>query len=356
MVPTIPQDPAALRGSSRYELGTQANRLFQAGQALGLLRFGRGVMTPGGGASWLDDHGRPDPSHGVQTWITCRMAHVYSLGTMLGFPGAERIVDNMVQGLLGRLHGDENGGWYPSLTLRPDGTVDHGTVKECYAHAFVMLAASSAWLAGRPGAEELLEKAVDTYDTYFWDEQAGLAVDTLDTPLRTVDPYRGINANMHSTEAFLAIADATGDERFRRRAGRVITHVVDWARANNWRIPEHFDQDWNPRLDYNADRKDDQFKPYGATPGHGIEWSRLITQWAISTYGWDPATTPWRRRRARSSTRRSTCSPAPWPTAGRQTASPGSSIRPTGRADPSFMTGCTGPSPRASTPPPRSTR
>ncbi len=33
------------------------------------------------------------------------------------------------------------------------------------------------------------------------------------------------------------------------------------------------------------DKKDDQFKPYGATPGHGIEWARLITQWAVSTYG-----------------------------------------------------------------------
>lgn len=32
---------------------------------------------------------------------------------------------------------------------------------------------------------------------------------------------------------------------------------------------------------------DDPFKPYGATPGHGIEWARLITQWALSTFGKD---------------------------------------------------------------------
>ena len=37
------------------------------------------------------------------------------------------------------------------------------------------------------------------------------------------------------------------------------------------------------------DRPDDQFKPYGATPGHGIEWARLITQWALSTYKEDKA-------------------------------------------------------------------
>ena len=40
-----------------------------------------------------------------------------------------------------------------------------------------------------------------------------------------------------------------------------------------------------PDLDCNMDNPADPFKPYGATPGHGIEWSRLITQWAVSTFG-----------------------------------------------------------------------
>lgn len=37
-----------------------------------------------------------------------------------------------------------------------------------------------------------------------------------------------------------------------------------------------------PALEFNRDKPDDQFKPYGATPGHGIEWARLITQYALS--------------------------------------------------------------------------
>ena len=50
-----------------------------------LLDFGRaGLVAPGGGAAYLDDDGRPDPSQGVQAWITCRTVHVYSLGAMLG--------------------------------------------------------------------------------------------------------------------------------------------------------------------------------------------------------------------------------------------------------------------------------
>ena len=59
---------------------------------------------------------------------------------------------------------------------------------------------------------------------------------------------------------------------------------MGWAMENDWRIPEHFGPDWAPDLDCNKERPDDPFKPYGATPGHGIEWARLITQWARSTF------------------------------------------------------------------------
>ena len=31
----------------------------------------------------------------------------------------------------------------------------------------------------------------------------------------------------------------TGKEAYRERAGRIIRHVIGWAEANNWRIPEH---------------------------------------------------------------------------------------------------------------------
>ena len=94
---------------------------------------------------------------------------------------------------------------------------------------------------------------------------------------------------MHSVEAFLAAADVTSDEKYRRRAGRIIDHVVKWAADNNWRIPEHFTDDWNACLYLNEDKPDDPFKPFGATPGHGMEWARLIVQWTLSTYEKDSA-------------------------------------------------------------------
>ena len=60
--------------------------------------------------------------------------------------------------------------------------------------------------------------------------------------------------------------------------------MLGWASNNKWRIPEHFSKDWVADLECNKERPDDPFKPYGATPGHGMEWSRLITQWALSTF------------------------------------------------------------------------
>ncbi|MEE8737568.1 MAG: AGE family epimerase/isomerase [Bifidobacterium sp.] len=264
----------------KYRLGTQANRIFMASETYELLNFGRHFPAPQGGSGWLDDNGGIDPSQGIQTWITGRMTHVYSIASLLGYPGADALADAGLRGLTGILHDDANGGWYPFVN--EDGS--HAADKICYTHAFVILAASSALLAGRPGARELLDEALATFDKRFWDDKTGLAVDTWNTEFTTLDPYRGLNANMHTTEAFLAVADATGNISYRVRAGRIIDHVVQWARDNEWRIPEHFNENWVADLEFNADKKDDQFKPYGATPGHGIEWARLITQWALSFY------------------------------------------------------------------------
>lgn len=264
----------------KYQYGTKENKAFLKDQTETLLKFGRRFPSPGGGSYWLGDDGTPWKDRDRETWITGRMAHVYSLGALLGYEGCRELAAAAIKGLRGELYDEKNGGWFAAVSA--DGT-GKGP-KQCYAHAFVILAASSAYLAGVDGAEELLELAEQTYDKYFWDEEKGLSVDTWNTEFTRLDPYRGLNANMHTVEAFLADADAAGKEVYRVRAGRIIDHVISWAEKNEWRIPEHYTSSWTPDLECNADKKDDQFKPYGATPGHGIEWARLITQWTLSTY------------------------------------------------------------------------
>ncbi|MBQ8488495.1 MAG: AGE family epimerase/isomerase [Pseudobutyrivibrio sp.] len=264
----------------KYVLDSAENKTFVREIRNNLLAFGHQFPSPGGGSYYLGDDGTPWKDRPRETWITSRMCHVYSLGAMLGHEGSEALADAALKGLTGELHDDEHGGWYAGLTADGDILPD----KQCYAHAFVILAASSAMLAGRPEARELLKDALRIYDKFFWQDEIGLSVDKWNTEFTVLDDYRGINANMHTVEAFLAAADALGDENYRVRAGRIISHIVVWAKENNWRIPEHFTSDWQMDLECNKDKPDDQFKPYGATPGHGIEWARLITQWAVSTY------------------------------------------------------------------------
>jgi sulfoquinovose isomerase len=237
-----------------------------------LLNFGHAFPHPLGGAAWLDEDGRPDLTRPVHLYITARMAHVYALGHLLGHEGAAALADAALDGLRGPLHDDEYGGWFAAL--EPDGTPV--TDKSCYAHAFVVLAASSGVQAGRPGAAELLADALEVWTGAFWEESAGMFADAADRSLATLDPYRGVNANMHSVEALLAAYDATGDRTLLDRALGIAERVVRFARHQEWRIPEHFDRDWRPMLEHNRERPDDQFQPYGATVGHGLEWSRLL--------------------------------------------------------------------------------
>lgn len=267
----------------KYRINTAENKKFLGEIREKLFDFGHRFPAPGGSAYYLGDDGTPWTDRNREAYVTCRMVHVYSLAGFLGHEGSDALVDAGLKGLAGEMRDAKNGGWYAGLA--PDGT--NLPNKQCYAHAFVILAASSAVLAGRPGAKELLREALEVYDLRFWNEEEGLSCDTWNTEFTVLDDYRGLNANMHTVEAFLAAADVLQDEKYRIRAGRIIDHVAGWASGNEWRIPEHFTKDWKADLECNKEKPDDPFKPYGATPGHGIEWARLIAQWALSTYPQD---------------------------------------------------------------------
>lgn len=237
-----------------------------------LLDFGRRFPHPAGGAGYLDDNGDVDLTRPVQTYITARMAHVYCLAELLGETGGAALADRALTGLTGPLRDPLCGGWFTQIA----GSAAIPDIKACYDHAFVVLAASSGTVAERPGARGLLDAALDTLNERFWDDAEAMYMDHWDRAFSTLSPYRGINANMHAVEALLAVTDAIGDTRWRIRALGIAERVTEFARGQQWRIPEHFTPTWDPLLEHNRDRPDDQFQPFGATIGHGLEWSRLM--------------------------------------------------------------------------------
>lgn len=238
-----------------------------------LLDFARGSRVDGGFA-WLDDDGVPDPAEPLHLWITARMTHVFALGHLLGREDCAALVDHGLRALSTSFRDADAGGWFGAVD--PDG-VPQSTDKAAYEHAFVLLATASAVQAGRPGADALLAEAADVFLGRFWSEDDGLSRESWDRGWRTLDGYRGANSNMHVTEACLTVGDATDDSGWHERALRVAGRLVHGvAREHGWRLPEHFDARWQPVLGYNQDRPRDPFRPYGCTPGHGLEWSRLL--------------------------------------------------------------------------------
>ena len=233
-----------------------------------LLGFARGARVPGGFA-WLDDDGRPEPRP-PELWITTRMTHVFALGELLGEPDCAAFADHGLAAIATAFADAEHGGWRTQAGVPG---------KAAYDHAFVLLAGASAALAGRPGGAALLDRATGVIDTHFWAEDEGACRESWDDAWREPEPYRGANANMHMVEAFLAAGDATGEPRWAARALRIAKRLIDReARAHGWRVAEHFSARWQPLPDYNADDRRHPFRPYGVTPGHGLEWSRLVLQ------------------------------------------------------------------------------
>ncbi len=274
----------------RTWLRSSAHRAWLLGQAHRLLDFFRASADETGHFVELDDDGRPMRVGGVsvpaQSLLTVtRVVHSYALGELLGVPGCGPIVDRGLE-VIWTEHRDTKAGGYFE-TVGPTGPVD--STKAAYNHAFVLLGASSALVAGHD-ARFLYDDVRAVIDEHFWSEDDGASRESFTINWDEREPYRGANSNMHLCEAFLAASDSTGDRALAERASRIAELLIDGhARSRGWMLPEHYDQAWQPQLGYNYDRKDDPFRPYGVTIGHLLEWARLLVSTWIATgeqHGW----------------------------------------------------------------------
>jgi mannose/cellobiose epimerase-like protein (N-acyl-D-glucosamine 2-epimerase family) len=253
-----------------------SHRLWLNAHAHELLDFyQQPLRDPRGGYHEMGDDGTPTAEPGRQLVVTSRMVHCFAIAHLLGRPGATPVMDHGLRFLADAHRDSEHGGF--RWIVGPDGVGDDS--KEAYGHAFVLLAASSALVAGRPGARELLDEASDVLLNRFWSEADGLFAETFSADFAERDTYRGQNSNMHLVEALMAAAEATGDDVYTRHAVRVAERLIrDITAGNGWRIPEHYTEHWTIDADYNADNPEHMYRPFGANPGHWIEWSRLLLQ------------------------------------------------------------------------------
>jgi len=242
-----------------------------------ILEFGRAAKVPGG-FGWLGVDGSLLEDNGTHLWMTARKIHVYAIASLMGRPGARSLARHGIDTLLDGIARDrEHGGWYAVVSNDAAAVLERH--KEAYAHAFVALAAASATAAEIPRSQELLELIIEVIEQHFWSNQERMCRDNWDETFTEAEDYRGGNMNMHSVEAFLVLHDVTGDDVWLDRALSISTTIIhEVARNNGYRVNEHFDTDWKPLPDYNHDQPGDRFRAYGGTPGHWVEWSRLLLQ------------------------------------------------------------------------------
>ena len=257
-----------------FAIDSAAHRAWLETQTQRLLAFSAPALTPSGGFAWLDDTGAPVPEAGEQLWIAGRFTYCAVLGHLLGVPGqAERVEHGLTFLREGLLRDREHGGWFVT-----EGAADpavNSELKESYGHAFVLLAAASAKLAGFT-ADDLFADVLAELE-HWWEPAPQMYADTWNREFTALDAYRGANPNMHLVEAGLLAFEADGNPRHVERSTAIVRRLIGEITAHNaWRLPEHYLEDWTPDPEYGADSPDSHFRPYGATVGHWLEWARLL--------------------------------------------------------------------------------
>lgn len=246
------------------------------------------AINPKGGFFDLDAAGKPLPSANPVRGIhsTARMVHCFAIASLFGRPGSEAIVDHGMR-YLWEVHRDQARGGY-FWAVDDNGAADNGR-KQGYGHAFVLLAASSAKLVGHPLADRMIADVTEVLNSRFWNEAHGAIDEEFNADWSPISDYHGQNSNMHLTEALMAAYEATGERDYLQKAQRIADLIIRRsAGANGFRVAEHFDAHWQVDHGYNGDP---MFRPAGTTPGHALEWARLVLQlWALGgkQHDWMP--------------------------------------------------------------------
>ena len=245
-------------------------------EAKSLLNFAYGSVIDSGGFGYLNTEGKIDSSKPLECYLQARKIQVFGLSHQMGFIDGKKQVQHGVDSLNTLFRDMKSGGFYNAVDTKGNPLSDR---KLAYDHMFVLLAAATAKEVGVNGAEKLFEYAEELIEKYYWDPKFEMMSNDWNQSFTELNPYRGINANMHAVEALTAAYEATGRVIFRDRAYAISKRAIDdFARNSQWMLPEHFDAQWNVERDFNKENPADPFRPFGVTIGHLFEWSRLILQ------------------------------------------------------------------------------
>jgi len=220
------------------------------------------AVRPGdpGFLEYLTPDGAPDPRPRRTSLVTARLVYVFSHAHVLDPAGPGLAAARHGYEFLTRRCADADGRFRHAVT--GDGTaIDDRT--DLYDLAFVLFAC--AWYARATGEREPLARAEQVMafiETRMTASHGGFAEDSLAALPRRQNPH------MHLLEACHALAEASGEERWLARAGRLVAlldqRLIEPATGT---LGEFFTADWHPAAGAAGALRE---------PGHHFEWVWLL--------------------------------------------------------------------------------
>ncbi|NIZ61843.1 mannose-6-phosphate isomerase [Sedimentitalea sp. CY04] len=254
-------------------IGAKNHQSYLVDNALKQFDFFRPSLQDKAGFHVLAQDGAVLDSTVQELHTTTRMVHSFALGKIAGVENCDEMIDQGMRYLFSHHRDREHGGFIWAL----DGDQVHDDRKLAYGHVFTLLAGASAQAVGHPDGTKLIDDVDAVLDRHFWEEDHGLFCDEWNRDWTPFSKYRGMNANMHGTEALLSAYEITGREKYLDRAGRILGFFLGKvAPSENWRLPEHYSESWAIDRGYSGDP---MFRPAGTTPGHSFELARLLLQY-----------------------------------------------------------------------------
>ena len=247
----------------------------------GLQRWTHGTLIPswieravdreaGGFVEEFTPDGRPVAARDRSALTTARLTYTFSHAARLsGSPAATAAAQHGFALLL-RAH--EANGYVPKR-FRPDGAASLPR-RDLYDFAFVLFASAHYHrLTGEASAIRLTGATMDLIETELAAPLGGYAEDDLGTLPRRQNPH------MHLLEAFHALAEATGNQRWFEAADGIVRLAAERFIDAKGTLGEFFTPGWQPVAGEAGRLRE---------PGHQFEWVWLLHHHQRLT-GWDKA-------------------------------------------------------------------
>lgn len=231
----------------------------------------RGRTTSGLFAERITLEGVPDASY-FRCFVQARHIFAFVAAGRMGWQGPwEALVNETVDTLLAKARRAD--GFFVHQLAENGDVLDLRA--DLYDQAFILFALGTAGGAlGRSDLFDAAETLLDTLERVWGHPQGGFTEGEIaDGAIRRQNPH------MHLLEAFSALAQESGRQRFWDAAVRIASLAQScFIDSETGALREYFTQDWQP-LGYGAQREGDIIEP-----GHCSEWAWLFER--LAARGW----------------------------------------------------------------------